>query len=117
MIRTNPRCLQLCAALLVLGVSSSAMAEARTLCVFDPSGANGDAFQLMKVYRTAAAGWGVEFTLKPYTDETLQALGLTVDDVTAAISSQSLDLPAGSIETDRREIRIRIGSARVPDTA
>lgn len=43
--------------------------EARTLCVFDPSGANGDIFQIMKDYRTAATGWGIDFKLRPYTDE------------------------------------------------
>lgn len=43
--------------------------EKASLCVYDPSGANGDIFNLMKDYRTAAVGWGVEFTLQPYTDE------------------------------------------------
>src|SRR5690606_2828431 len=41
----------------------------RTVCVFDPSGANGDAFNMMKDFRTAAVAWGVELDLKPYTDE------------------------------------------------
>ncbi|MBU0552091.1 hypothetical protein KKF91_03225 [Myxococcota bacterium] len=43
--------------------------EPRTLCVYDPSGANGDIFNLIKDYRTAAVAWGVDFELKPYTDE------------------------------------------------
>jgi len=43
--------------------------EARTLCVFDPSGANGDIYQIMKDYRTAAVAWGIDFKLRPYTDE------------------------------------------------
>ena len=45
------------------------MADSKTLCVYDPGGASGDAYQIIKDYRTAAAGWGVNFTLKPYTDE------------------------------------------------
>ena len=49
--------------------SVSANAGNLNLCVYDPSGANGDAFQLMKEYRIAALGWGVDFKLKPYTDE------------------------------------------------
>ncbi len=44
-------------------------ADAKKLCVYDPSGANGDIFNLSKDYKTAAVGWGVEFTAKPYTDE------------------------------------------------
>lgn len=59
--------------LLALGLltlaPSLASAEAATLCVYDPAGGNGDIFTMMKDYRTAAAGWGVEFDLKPYTDE------------------------------------------------
>jgi hypothetical protein len=39
------------------------------ICVYDPAGANGDVFQLMKIYKTAALEWGVETELKPYTDE------------------------------------------------
>jgi hypothetical protein len=47
----------------------TAAAEDRTLCVFDPSGANGDIFASMKDYQVAAASWGVTFSLKPYTNE------------------------------------------------
>lgn len=47
----------------------AAAGESKTLCVYDPSGANGDVFNLLKDYKTAAAGWGVDFTMKPYTDE------------------------------------------------
>ena len=53
---------------LLLGATALA-AEQRTLCVYDPSGANGDAFNFMKDYRAAAVAWGVELELKPYTDE------------------------------------------------
>ena len=57
------------AALVLMTASVSANAGNLNLCVYDPSGANGDAFQLMKEYRIAALGWGVDFKLKPYTDE------------------------------------------------
>ena len=40
-----------------------------TLCVYDPSGANGDIYNLMKDFRTEALSWGVDFKMKPYTDE------------------------------------------------
>jgi hypothetical protein len=55
--------------ILTLIGGASAQTENRTLCVFDPSGANGDLFQSMKDYRGAALSWGVNFSLKPYTDE------------------------------------------------
>lgn len=54
---------------MMLASTQALAGEARTLCVFDPSGANGDIFQIMKDYRTAAVGWGIDFKLKPYTDE------------------------------------------------
>lgn len=57
-------------ALCLLGLAGTAMAgEARTLCVYDPSGANGDAFATMKDYQVAATEWGIDFELKPYTNE------------------------------------------------
>lgn len=43
--------------------------EGRSICVYDPSGANGDIFQMMKDYQVAALEWGVKVELKPYTDE------------------------------------------------
>lgn len=56
-----------CAAALIPGIASASVE--RTLCVYDPSGAVGDAYQLMKDYRNEALAWGVTFELKPYTDE------------------------------------------------
>ncbi|MEZ4469094.1 MAG: putative solute-binding protein [bacterium] len=55
---------------LALCAPAAALAgQAASLCVYDPGGANGDIFNLMKDYRAAAVGWGVDFELKPYTDE------------------------------------------------
>jgi hypothetical protein len=54
-----------------LGVSGAVAQEPveRVLCVFDPSGAVGDAYREMEAFRAAALEWGVRFTLRPYTDE------------------------------------------------
>lgn len=54
-------------------LAQPAMAEPveRSLCVFDVVGRNGDTYQLMRDYVLAAKEWGVEFTMKPYTDEAL----------------------------------------------
>ena len=58
------------AAFLTLGAAPRAeAADSKTLCVYDPSGGNGDIFNLLKDYKAAAVGWGVDFTMKPYTDE------------------------------------------------
>lgn len=55
---------------MLLGAASVASAgEARTLCVYDPSGANGDAYASMKDYQVAASAWGYDLELKPYTNE------------------------------------------------
>lgn len=59
------------ACLLLLGVSCSGWAavEKRTFCVYDPLGANGSVYGMMKDYQTAALGWQVDFHLRAYTDE------------------------------------------------
>ncbi len=41
----------------------------KTLCVFDPVGANGAVFQRALDYKTNALEWGVDFNVKPYVDE------------------------------------------------
>ncbi|MFN3198747.1 MAG: putative solute-binding protein [Bradymonadia bacterium] len=75
MTKTNIRAALMATAALVgtLAASSAFAGEAKTLCVYDPSGANGDSFQFMKDYKTAAVAWGVDFTLKPFTDEKIAA--------------------------------------------
>jgi hypothetical protein len=58
------------AVLMTLAVAASAQAtEKRTLCVYDPAGGNGDVFNMMKDYKAEAVSWGVDFDMKPYTDE------------------------------------------------
>jgi len=59
------------AALMGLAAAPSASAADKTLCVYDPSGAAGPTYQNAKQYQAAAVGWGVNFTLKPYTDESV----------------------------------------------
>jgi len=40
-----------------------------TFCIFDPVGAQGDAFSMAKDQALVAKTWGVDLVLKPYTDE------------------------------------------------
>ncbi|MHB1587869.1 MAG: putative solute-binding protein [Acidiferrobacteraceae bacterium] len=55
--------------LLALGPPAWAGNVRRTLCVFDVSGASGAVYQLMQDYAIEAQRWGVDFRLRPYTDE------------------------------------------------
>ncbi|MBA1145980.1 RND transporter [Ectothiorhodospiraceae bacterium WFHF3C12] len=57
------------ASLLSPALSSVAGTVQRSLCVFDIIGSNGDVYQMMKDYAVAARKWGVDFELRPYTDE------------------------------------------------
>jgi len=57
----------------LLVASSVAIAAPKIMCVFDPLGANGPIFSQLKDYQTESVGWGVDLTLKPYTDERIAA--------------------------------------------
>lgn len=62
--------------ILLLGLSISshaALAETKSLCVFDLLGANGPIYALMKDYQIAALDWGINFRLKPYINESIAA--------------------------------------------
>jgi len=50
-------------------ISPIALAETKSLCVFDLLGANGPIYAQMKDYKIAAMDWGVDFQLKPYLNE------------------------------------------------
>lgn len=45
----------------------------RTFCVFDIIGSSGPIYDVMKDYKLAALGWGVDFDMKAYTDEKIAA--------------------------------------------
>lgn len=72
-------------AALALTITPAQAAEKRTLCVFDIIGANGDIFNIMKDYKTAAVGMGVDFELKPYTDEKIASEDLKAGQCDAAV--------------------------------
>lgn len=56
----------------VLGMSA-AQASVQRLCVYDPVGSQGEAFNMMKDFKLTAAKWGANLELKPYTDERVAA--------------------------------------------
>lgn len=57
--------------LALLGLSSfAAQAESRTICVFDPVGASGDVFAIMKDFQVKQ-DWGVDLDLRAIPDESI----------------------------------------------
>lgn len=52
-----------------LAFAGTAMAQAKTVCVYDPGGKTGDYFGLMEDWALEASSWGAEIELKAYTDE------------------------------------------------
>ncbi|MBT3219106.1 MAG: hypothetical protein HN348_08450 [Proteobacteria bacterium] len=52
-----------------LSLSSTALADSRRLCVYDPAGKTGDYFGIMEDFALEASSWGAEITLQAYTDE------------------------------------------------
>lgn len=70
---------------LALTFSPVQAAEKRTMCVFDIIGANGDIYNIMKDYKTAALGWGIDLELKPYTDEKIASEDLKAGQCDSAV--------------------------------
>lgn len=56
-------------ALAASAAPSTAAAESRDICVFDPAGKSGDYYALMSDFALEASSWGVEVAIKAYTDE------------------------------------------------
>jgi len=54
------------------GVAQADMMK-RTFCIWDPVGANGPLYSVMKSAKPSALKWGVELELKAYTDEKIAA--------------------------------------------
>lgn len=63
------------AAVLVAGALQPAAAqnETRTLCVYDPIGANGFIYQSFQDYVVQARSWGIKLETRAYTDEAVAA--------------------------------------------
>ncbi len=74
----------------------------RKICVYDPSGAMGDAFNAMKDYQAAALAWGVKVKLLPYTDEKTAAEDFKAGKCDAAlltgVRARAFNKFTGSIE-------------------
>ncbi len=54
---------------LALTTATSAAAETRRICAYDPAGKAGDFYAIMQDFAVEASGWGVQIELEAYTDE------------------------------------------------
>ncbi|MCG8393016.1 MAG: DUF6091 family protein [Pseudomonadales bacterium] len=70
---------------LMMAAQTASATIKRTFCVFDIIGANGDTYNIMKDYKTAAVQWGVDVELKPYTDEKIASEDLKAGQCDAAV--------------------------------
>ena len=61
------------AAMVALFSVTPVVAASQKICVWDPIGTQGEAFNLMKDFKLMAAKWGVDLELKAYTDERVAA--------------------------------------------
>jgi len=57
------------AALSIAAIAPISSAQAATMCVFDVIGANGDVYNMVKDFTLELKTHGIDFDLKPYTDE------------------------------------------------
>ncbi len=74
----------------------------KSLCIYDPVGVHGDIFNMMKQYQLGALSLGVEFELKPYTNEKTAAADFKAGQCQAALITGTRARPmhkfAGTIE-------------------
>ncbi|HCT40122.1 MAG TPA: hypothetical protein DF427_02855 [Moraxellaceae bacterium] len=61
------------AALVALFSVTPVVAASQKICVYDPVGTQGEAFNMMKDFKLTAAKWGADLELKAYTDERVAA--------------------------------------------
>ncbi len=69
------KALSVAAAVSATAISSAVQAEMmdRSFCVWDPVGANGPLYNVMKSAKPSAMKWGINLELKAYTDEKIAA--------------------------------------------
>ncbi len=75
LLKSKLKALTVAAAVSASAVSGVAQADMmkRSFCVWDPVGANGPLFNVMKSAKPSALKWGIDLELKAYTDEKIAA--------------------------------------------
>lgn len=74
-MKTKLKVMGMAAVVSVASMSNVAQADMlkRTFCIFDPIGANGPLFSVMKSAKPSAMKWGIDLELRAYTDEKIAA--------------------------------------------
>lgn len=112
--------------LTVAGPVSAQPLVKRTLCVWDLLGANGETYNLMKDYRIAARTWGVDFTLRSYSEEKIAAEDFRVGQcdgmVVTGLRTKPFNSFTGSLESigtipSYDHLRLAIGAMSSPKAA
>lgn len=85
-----------------LSLASTAFAQDKNLCVYDPAGAAGTVFQIAQEFQIEAKAKGESLKLIPYTDEATAAADLTAGQCDAAmltgVRARQYGLPTATIE-------------------
>ncbi len=100
----------------------AAAAETRTLCIYDPIGANGFIYQSFQDYIVQARAWGITLKPKAYTDEAVAAndfkagkcdmAAITgVRDIHFVKFAGSLDMAGGLQTYDQEKTAIKVMSS------
>ncbi|GAB3675265.1 putative solute-binding protein [Salinisphaera aquimarina] len=116
--------LTLGAAVLIAGALQPAAAqnETRSLCVYDPIGANGFIYQSFQDYVVQARSWGIKLNTRAYTDEAVAANDYTAGkcDMVAITGIRaihmvkfagSLDMAGGLQTYDQEKTAIKVMSS------
>lgn len=101
---------------------AAAQATQRSLCIYDPLGANGWIYQGLEPYLIQARDWGIEFKSIPYTEEAVAASDFKSGRCDAVFMtgirainfiqfSGSLDMAGGLQTYDQQRLAIRVMSS------
>lgn len=116
----------LVALFLLLPTLALAELPKRTICVFDPLGANGSLFSTAQDYRNVAVEWGVDLEPRPYTDERIAVDDFKAGQCDAALITGARARPfnkfAATIEavgaiTDEKMLRTLLATISGPKAA
>ena len=114
------------AAAALLSLGGEAHAADKTLCVYDPGGATGAAYKLTEKYVAAAQAWGVNFTMKAYTNEATAASDFTNGQCDAVLltgvrtqeyNRKSYSIEAMGLTTSYDQLRTAVGVLAKPQAA
>lgn len=106
--------------------AQAAHADDKDLCIYDPAGSSGDAYQTAQRYAAAAQAWGVNFSLRAYTDEAIAASDFANSNCDAVLltgvrtqqfNRKSYSVEALGLTTNYQQLRTAIQVLARPNAA